>query len=527
MTRTGSLLPLLPLAIALALPLPVAAQLDDTCMVSALNRTAPVQPGGTWVLPNVPANLGMVRVRATCVSGGSVRSGSSALMTVPVNGSLDVATIDFQSPQPVPAALALSAGILHLAAQGQTVQLSVEASYADGTTADVTADPGTSYRTSNAKVLTVSSGGLVTAAASGVAMVSALNEGALAVLRIEVALSGSTVGDGIPDDWKVAHGLDPNDPYVAMEDPDHDGLTNLEEYQYGTDPNNPDTDGDGLTDGDEVHIYHTNPLLWDTDGDGISDGVEVRTGSDPLDIHSFNLAAALSSISVSPTSFGLVFNIVAGESSRQLQAVGNVIDGRTIDMFRPLYQTAVTSSDLTVASFGIDLGRVYAGQNGTATITVSNAGHSATATVTVRIFAPTALAFLPLPGFANGVDVEGTQAYVAAGAAGLEVVDVSNLQAPAWSAASRRRETPTTCGSPAAWPTWPTRPAWRRSTSATRAIRRCSAGCRSPASCHASPSRARWSTAPTAPSACGCSTSPTRPSRSRWARSPCRATRGR
>ena len=62
---------LLAVAIALALPLTVAAQLDDTCMVSALNRTAPVQPGGTWVLPNVPANLGMVRVRATCVSAGS------------------------------------------------------------------------------------------------------------------------------------------------------------------------------------------------------------------------------------------------------------------------------------------------------------------------------------------------------------------------------------------------------------------------------------------------------------------------
>ena len=52
-----------------------------------------------------------------------------------------------------------------------------------------------------------------------------------------------------------------------------------------------------------MHIYHTNPLLWDTDGDGISDGVEVETGSNPLDIHSFNLAAALSSITVSPASF--------------------------------------------------------------------------------------------------------------------------------------------------------------------------------------------------------------------------------
>ena len=34
--------------------------------------------------------------------------------------------------------------------------------------------------------------------------------------------------------------------------PDEDGLTNIDECEYGTDPNNPDTDGDGMTDGWEV-----------------------------------------------------------------------------------------------------------------------------------------------------------------------------------------------------------------------------------------------------------------------------------
>ncbi|MHA2092899.1 MAG: hypothetical protein ACW98K_18800 [Candidatus Kariarchaeaceae archaeon] len=43
---------------------------------------------------------------------------------------------------------------------------------------------------------------------------------------------------------------------------------------YGTDPNNPDTDGDGLSDGDEVNIHGTDPLNPDTDGDGLSDGDE-------------------------------------------------------------------------------------------------------------------------------------------------------------------------------------------------------------------------------------------------------------
>ena len=66
-----------------------------------------------------------------------------------------------------------------------------------------------------------------------------------------------------------------NDP---SSDPDHDGLTNAEEAAIGTDPHNPDTDGDGLNDGDEVHVTHTNPTLPDTDGDGL--GRRRRGGYD-------------------------------------------------------------------------------------------------------------------------------------------------------------------------------------------------------------------------------------------------------
>lgn len=59
-------------------------------------------------------------------------------------------------------------------------------------------------------------------------------------------------------------------------DSDGDGLTDEEELTvYKTDPNNPDTDGDGLKDGEEVHRYQTNPLNPDTDGDGLKDGDEV------------------------------------------------------------------------------------------------------------------------------------------------------------------------------------------------------------------------------------------------------------
>jgi subtilisin family serine protease len=62
-----------------------------------------------------------------------------------------------------------------------------------------------------------------------------------------------TDNDLLPDDWELAHGLDPFDPTDADHDNDGDGLTNRQEYDAGTDPDNPDTDGDGVTDGDEVN----------------------------------------------------------------------------------------------------------------------------------------------------------------------------------------------------------------------------------------------------------------------------------
>lgn len=66
-------------------------------------------------------------------------------------------------------------------------------------------------------------------------------------------------------------------------DRDMDGLGKCEEEKLGTSPRNPDTDGDGLTDGEEAKIYKTNPLSVDTDLDGLSDFDEVKKyKTDPL-----------------------------------------------------------------------------------------------------------------------------------------------------------------------------------------------------------------------------------------------------
>ncbi len=69
---------------------------------------------------------------------------------------------------------------------------------------------------------------------------------------------------------------------LQSEDPDADGLTVFEETEIGTDPRNRDTDGDGLSDGDEVNETLTDPMRADSDGDGRSDWMELRAGTDPL-----------------------------------------------------------------------------------------------------------------------------------------------------------------------------------------------------------------------------------------------------
>ena len=109
-------------------------------------------------------------------------------------------------------------------------------------------------------------------------------------------------GDDLPDDWEILHfGSLTRTPEG---DEDGDQVTNLEEYWYGLNPTLADTDGDGLTDGeelwlygtmpwdpdsdqdglddyDEVMVYHTDPFDPDSDGDGMPDGWEVQYGLNP------------------------------------------------------------------------------------------------------------------------------------------------------------------------------------------------------------------------------------------------------
>ena len=106
----------------------------------------------------------------------------------------------------------------------------------------------------------------------------------------EPNMDKDTDGDGLTDYEEIY--LTWTDPLLtdtdgdgindAEEDLDGDGLTNKNEIMLGTDPASADTDGDNLTDYEELYIYGTNPLLPDTDGDGLTDYDDVFLGFSPL-----------------------------------------------------------------------------------------------------------------------------------------------------------------------------------------------------------------------------------------------------
>src|SRR6185295_2465864 len=159
-------------------------------------------------------------VRAICVETGVTRSGQSELVVVPADGTLRVGSIDFFDPQPIPLGISLSAPASRLQSPGEVLQLAATASFADGSTGDVTLGAaGTTYRSSNPAIASVDADGRVTAQTSGNVLISAINEGAIAILDLEVLLSGDSDGDGLPDDWELANGLDPNNPVDALDDP--------------------------------------------------------------------------------------------------------------------------------------------------------------------------------------------------------------------------------------------------------------------------------------------------------------------
>jgi large repetitive protein len=113
-----------------------------------------------------------------------------------------------------------------------------------------------------------------------------------------------TDGDGFVDGDEVTDGSDPTNPCdpsaiaILTSDCDNDGLTADDEILFGTDPSNPDTDGDGINDGDEVTggsdpLNPCNPDFNalptnDCDEDGLDNASEILAGTDNLNPDSDN-----------------------------------------------------------------------------------------------------------------------------------------------------------------------------------------------------------------------------------------------
>lgn len=79
---------------------------------------------------------------------------------------------------------------------------------------------------------------------------------------------------------------------VLLADTDEDGIADAFEtgtevyvspYDTGSDPNEADSDDDGLSDGEEIMLHGTDPLDADSDDDTYLDGEEIDAGSDPTD----------------------------------------------------------------------------------------------------------------------------------------------------------------------------------------------------------------------------------------------------
>ncbi len=142
-------------------------------------------------------------------------------------------------------------------------------------------------------------------------------------------------GDGMNNGFEDQYGLDKDDPNDAnIDGSDGDGLTNLEEFNLGTDPTSADSDGDKRPDGVEdanqngvVDPGESDPANSDTDGDGIDDLAESAFGTDFNDSENFPQPSPLASgqcLILDEFDNGTVSTAVAGENGG-VQLVNNSV----------------------------------------------------------------------------------------------------------------------------------------------------------------------------------------------------------
>lgn len=118
----------------------------------------------------------------------------------------------------------------------------------------------------------------VTTGNAVVAALSGDDEPAFDLEVIEGDPGTDTDADGLTDLQEAFYQINPE-----SDDSDGDAISDVDELaEYGTDPLLPDTDDDGILDANELFVHGTDPMNLDTDGDILYDGGELVYNTDPL-----------------------------------------------------------------------------------------------------------------------------------------------------------------------------------------------------------------------------------------------------
>jgi hypothetical protein len=195
------------LALLLAFSVSASGQsfLDETWTLSVAGQTVSVNPDGSFLIRNIAASdqFGaggpgtapdflsddFVRVVGVSKAGGVTRYVFSEPFRIRQGQTFSVTNLTLTyTPPPFPESLRAAPDQPTLTALGQTTQIRVSGKIVGGAILDLTSRTSwTVYRTSNRNIANVDADGVVTAVGKGTAFITAVNDGATAVVQVDVS----------------------------------------------------------------------------------------------------------------------------------------------------------------------------------------------------------------------------------------------------------------------------------------------------------------------------------------------------
>lgn len=169
----------------------IPANLDESCIVTILNRNTQVNEDGSFGLANIPIPFGQFRARVVCEDENGVRRAQSAFVLGVPNGDTELGVISESTDAPIPTDL-IMLNFPDITPENDTTQVFTFGRISDTELINVTpGSSGTFYLTSNPAIATVTQNGIVTGVTSGTALITATHEGVIGTLRIPIDLWGA------------------------------------------------------------------------------------------------------------------------------------------------------------------------------------------------------------------------------------------------------------------------------------------------------------------------------------------------